>query len=78
MDRPFDDIPEIDVADDRKPWVASVVLVDDRPPAFTDEALALRFAERHEADLRYVAPGGGGSTVTGSVGDSTTLSSRSI
>jgi len=26
-----------------------------RPPAFTDEALALRFAERHEHDLRYVA-----------------------
>lgn len=28
---------------------------DDRPPAFTDEALALRFAERHADDLRYVA-----------------------
>jgi hypothetical protein len=27
-----------------------------RPPAFTDEALALRFAERHAHDLRYVAP----------------------
>ncbi len=26
-----------------------------RPPAFTDEALALRFAERHAGDLRYVA-----------------------
>jgi putative DNA primase/helicase len=26
-----------------------------RPPAFTDEALALKFAERHSADLRYVA-----------------------
>jgi putative DNA primase/helicase len=26
-----------------------------RPPAFTDEALALRFAERHADDLRYVA-----------------------
>ena len=26
-----------------------------RPPAFTDEALALRFADRHESDLRYVA-----------------------
>ena len=25
------------------------------PPAFTDEALALRFAERHSLDLRYVA-----------------------
>ena len=27
----------------------------DRPPAFSDEALALRFAERHANDLRYVA-----------------------
>jgi putative DNA primase/helicase len=26
-----------------------------RPPNFSDEALALRFAERHSADLRYVA-----------------------
>jgi putative DNA primase/helicase len=26
-----------------------------RPPAFSDEALALRFAELHAADLRYVA-----------------------
>ena len=26
-----------------------------RPPAFTDEALALRFASRHAEDLRYVA-----------------------
>jgi putative DNA primase/helicase len=26
-----------------------------RPPAFTDEALALRFAERHASELRYVA-----------------------
>ena len=26
-----------------------------RPPAFTDEAVALRFAERHAHDLRYVA-----------------------
>ena len=27
----------------------------DRPPAFSDEALALRFAERHADNLRYVA-----------------------
>ena len=27
----------------------------DRPPAFSDEALALRFAERHAGDLRYVS-----------------------
>jgi putative DNA primase/helicase len=29
-----------------------------RPPAFTDEAIALRFAERHQHDLRYVAKWG--------------------
>ncbi len=29
--------------------------VDIRPPAFTDDALALQFAEKHELDLRYVA-----------------------
>jgi putative DNA primase/helicase len=31
---------------------------DPRPPAFTDEALALRFAEKHANDLRYVAQWG--------------------
>jgi putative DNA primase/helicase len=31
---------------------------DSRPPAFTDEALALRFAEMHAGDLRYVAAWG--------------------
>ena len=30
-------------------------LEEARPPAFTDEALALRFAERHAKDLRFVA-----------------------
>ena len=29
--------------------------IDPRPPAFTEEALALRFAETHEHNLRYVA-----------------------
>ena len=29
-----------------------------RPPAFSDEALALRFAELHANDLRYVAAWG--------------------
>ena len=28
---------------------------DPRPPAYSDEALALRFAERHRDDLRFVA-----------------------
>jgi putative DNA primase/helicase len=26
-----------------------------QPPVFSDEALALRFAERHSSDLRFVA-----------------------
>ena len=29
--------------------------IDIRPPAFTDDALALGFAEKYEDDLRYVA-----------------------
>ena len=29
-----------------------------RPPEFSDESLALRFAARHEADLRHVASWG--------------------
>jgi phage/plasmid-associated DNA primase len=32
--------------------------VTDRPPEFTDEALALRFTERHKGSLRYVASWG--------------------
>lgn len=36
---------------------AQVIPFDDpRPPDFSDEALALRFAERHASDLRYVEP----------------------
>ena len=31
------------------------VVTEDRPPAFTDEALALQFAERHADDLRFVS-----------------------
>ena len=35
---------------------SQIVEIDShRPPAFTDEALALRFAERHADTLRYVA-----------------------
>jgi putative DNA primase/helicase len=40
---------------------ASDVPSDDddlRPPEFSDESLALRFAELHKNDLRYVAPWG--------------------
>jgi putative DNA primase/helicase len=29
--------------------------VVDQPPIFSDEGLALRFAERHDSDLRFVA-----------------------
>jgi putative DNA primase/helicase len=36
----------------------NVEVFDPRPPAFSDEALALRFAERHANDLRYVAAWG--------------------
>jgi putative DNA primase/helicase len=32
-----------------------IALDQARPPPFTDEALALRFAQRHAGDLRYVA-----------------------
>jgi putative DNA primase/helicase len=32
--------------------------VEPRPPAFTDEALALRFADKHRENLRYVAKWG--------------------
>jgi putative DNA primase/helicase len=35
--------------------IADYILEEARPPAFTDEALALRFAELHAGDLRYVA-----------------------
>ena len=38
---------------------AQVIPFDDpRPPEFSDEALALRFAELHAGNLRYVAPWG--------------------
>jgi len=36
----------------------NVEIFDPRPPAFSDEALALRFAELHAGDLRYVAAWG--------------------
>jgi putative DNA primase/helicase len=36
-------------------WSQPATALDIRPPAFSDEALALRFAERHRNDLRYVA-----------------------
>ncbi len=33
----------------------SIEVADARPPEFSDDALAQRFAERHENDLRYIA-----------------------
>jgi putative DNA primase/helicase len=35
--------------------IARQTTSEPRPPVFSDEALALRFAERHAGDLRYVA-----------------------
>lgn len=34
---------------------AKTMVPDPRPPEFSDDALALRFAEQHELDLRFVA-----------------------
>jgi phage/plasmid-associated DNA primase len=46
-------------AHDQCPIDAQIIELDlERPPAFTDEALALRFALRHSDDLRYVAAWG--------------------
>jgi putative DNA primase/helicase len=38
--------------------IENVEVYDPRPPAFSDESLALRFAEIHADDLRYVAAWG--------------------
>jgi putative DNA primase/helicase len=38
--------------------LAQLEIVDARPPEFSDEALALHFAEKHADDLRYVAASG--------------------
>jgi phage/plasmid-associated DNA primase len=38
--------------------VVNLTLVPKPPPPFSEEALALRFAERHKDDLRYVAQTG--------------------
>lgn len=37
---------------------ADIEVVDARPPEFSDEALALRFAAKHAADARFVAAWG--------------------
>ncbi len=38
-----------------KKMAAPVELADARPPAFSDDSLAQRFAERYGKDLRYIA-----------------------
>ena len=44
---------------DRAPRLVAIDTASDpRPPAYTDEALALRFADQHADDLRYVAAWG--------------------
>lgn len=40
------------------PKIDNVEVLDPRPPAFSDDALALRFADRHGVDMRYVATWG--------------------
>src|SRR5665647_2323402 len=43
-------------ADTNSALDAQVIQLDSqRPPAFTDESLALKFAEQHSRDLRFVA-----------------------
>jgi putative DNA primase/helicase len=39
-------------------FVLETYVPEDRPPAFSDDALALRFAKRHANELRYVAEWG--------------------
>ena len=46
---------EVDAYWDRIAKPSVLETEDTRAPPFSDEALALRFAERHECDLRYVA-----------------------
>ncbi|MGH3260885.1 MAG: hypothetical protein ACRDNS_02705, partial [Trebonia sp.] len=48
----MDGFPNLDAAK------ASAATEDDRPPEFSDEALALRFTSRHADSLRYVAAWG--------------------
>jgi len=47
-----------DAAAALKEMAGRVEVYEPRPPAFTDEALALRFADIHKDDLRYVAAWG--------------------
>jgi putative DNA primase/helicase len=54
-----EELQELVASDSRSPEDLNRAIEDDgRPPAFTDEALALQFAEKHADDLRYVAAWG--------------------
>jgi putative DNA primase/helicase len=58
---PKDDAKVIDLETKRPigaELIANAAPDEARPPAFSDEALALRFAERHQDELRFVAPWG--------------------
>jgi putative DNA primase/helicase len=49
------DTPNLVVEMVEKATKPKVELADARPPEFSDEALAQRFAERHGDELRYIA-----------------------
>jgi putative DNA primase/helicase len=51
---PHPDLEERALREASPNGAATIVVEEQRPRSFTDEALALRFAERHELDLRYV------------------------
>ena len=51
FERPRFDVPQFDRSADQKGSDDPIA----RAPAFSEEALALRFAERHESNLRYLA-----------------------
>jgi putative DNA primase/helicase len=60
-DRIFDADPELHTEAEalrQRHRAALLEVADARPPDFSDEALALRFSEKHDAETRYVAASG--------------------
>lgn len=55
----------LDMAAERRRRAAPIDEPDPRPPNYSDDALALRFADRHADDLRFVAAWGRWLTWTG-------------
>jgi putative DNA primase/helicase len=50
------DLDRLVMLDDaREQKMLREIVTDSRPPEFTDDSLALRFADRHQHDLKYVA-----------------------